>query len=219
MRWFFSLVALPPLCNLLPMKNNILKWSKTAITLALAQFLGAFVVTAADTPAQPAPPSQLRVLGDNPPDRGPGPGGPGLNGRGPRMAGGGMMVLDDQQRETYREATQKNSEELRNLDQKFRAAQKEFVHAAMAEKYDEKVVREKADAVAKIQTDMSMLRAKAFSTVAPTLKPEQREQLENSRVGAAMLTSGFGGMGGGIGGPAGKPGNNPPTGPHRPATP
>ena len=60
-----------------------------------------------------------------------------------------MMILDDKQREMYRDASQKNSDELRDLDQKFRTAQKEFVHAALAEKYDEKLVREKAEAMAK----------------------------------------------------------------------
>jgi hypothetical protein len=112
--------------------------------------------------------------------------------------------LDDKQRELYREASEKNRDELTKLDEKLRAAQKELLQATIAEKYDDKVVQTKAEAVAKIQTDMTILRAKALSTVAPTLKPEQREQLENSRFGAMMLTSG--GMGGFGGGGPGGPG-------------
>ena len=148
-------------------------------------------MTAADPPAPGAPPA---APGQPAPGAQPPPGRPE---RAPRIAGGGgLMVLDEQQREKYREASQKNSEELRNIDQKLRAAQKELVHAALAEKYDEKAVREKADVIGKLQADLMVLRAKAFSSVAPTLKPEQREQLESSRAGAAIITGGVGGMGG-----------------------
>jgi hypothetical protein len=75
-----------------------------------------------------------------------------------------------------------------------------LVHVVLAEKYDEKAVREKADAVSKLQIEMTMLRAKALATVAPTLKPEQREQLESSPIGAALLGGGFSGFRGGAAG-------------------
>jgi len=192
--------------------TNLPNWSKTAALFTLVAIFGAFVATAADPP-QPAPGRPGRNNAGGPG----GPGGPGGggNGPGPRGGGGGMgmMGLDDQQRELYREATQKHSDELGKLDEKLRAAQKELVQAVLAEKYDDQVVREKAEGVAKIQVEITTLRAKAFSVVAPTLKPEQRDQLENSRIGAAMLTGGFGGGGGGgFGGPGGPGGGNPPGG-------
>lgn len=96
--------------------------------------------------------------------------------------------------------------------------------ATLAEKFDEPVVREKAEAVAKIQAEMTLLRAKALAKVAPTLKPEQKDTLENSRTGSMMLTSGFmldfggggyggrsggGGFGGGSGGPGSFGGGRP----------
>ena len=88
-----------------------------------------------------------------------------------------------------------------NAAEKLLVAQKELVNAVLAEKYEEKVVREKAEVVAKIQTDMLMLRSKAMSTLAPTLKPEQRDTLNNPRIGFAMLSGGFGaGVGGNFGG-------------------
>src|SRR5262249_44809371 len=111
---------------------------------------------------------------------GPGPGGAaGFGGPGGLAGAGGFggIALDDKQRELYRDASEQNRDELRALDEKLRAAQKELMQAVLAEKYDEAIVRQKADAVAKIQTDMTVLRAKALSTVVPTLKPEQREQL------------------------------------------
>ncbi len=69
----------------------------------------------------------------------------------------------------------------------------------LAERADEKVLREKADAVAKIQVEQTLLRAKAFAVVVPTLKPEQREQIENAPWAMGMLMGG-GGFGGSFGG-------------------
>lgn len=117
------------------------------------------------------------------------------------------LGLDEKQRELLREASQKDSDELRKLEEKLRAAQKELVHTVLAEKYDEKAVHEKVDAVSKLQVEITMLRARTLSTVAPTLKPEQREQLENSPLAMSLLNAGgFGGIGGFRGGGPGGPG-------------
>jgi Arc/MetJ-type ribon-helix-helix transcriptional regulator len=117
------------------------------------------------------------------------------------------LGLDEKQTDLYREASEVNRDALTKLDEKLRAAQKELLQAVISEKYDEKVVSDKAQAVAAIQTEMTMLRAKALSTVAPTLKPEQHEQLESSRMAASMLTGGgMGGFGGGAFGGGGGPG-------------
>jgi len=62
--------------------------------------------------------------------------------------GGSFFGLDEKQRDLYREASEKNREELTKLDEKLRAAQQELIKAVLAENYDDKVVREKADAVA-----------------------------------------------------------------------
>lgn len=118
---------------------------------------------------------------------------------GGNVSGGGIN-LDDKQRELLREAMQKDGVELRKLAEKLRAAQKELMQAVLAEKYDEKLVREKAEAAARIQTDMTLLRAGAVATLAPTLKPEQREQLETSPLGVSLISGagmGFGATGGG----------------------
>jgi Spy/CpxP family protein refolding chaperone len=130
-------------------------------------------------------------------NRGPGGGG---NPQGGNLQGGGRgnfggWGLDEKQTELLREAMQADTDEIRKLDEKLRAAQKELVQAVIAEKYDEKIVREKAEAVAKIQTEITMLRAKQVATVAPTLKPEQREQWENSQIALGLLMRGGGGPG------------------------
>jgi len=107
---------------------------------------------------------------------------------------------------------QKANDPVQKLDEQLRAAQKELMKVVLAENYDEKVVRDKAEVVARIQTEILMLRSKAFSSVAPTLKPEQRSQLEDSRFGVMMLSGGFGGGGGGgfVGGGGGQGGPNDP---------
>ena len=119
--------------------------------------------------------------------------------RGERPARTGFVTLDEKQRQLIAEARQQNANELRSLEEKLRTAQREFAKAVVAEKFDEKAAREKADAIAKIQADIAMLNAKAFSPVVPTLKPEQREQFENSPFGYFMIT---GGAARGITGPA-----------------
>lgn len=167
-------------------------------SLVAVGLLTTFLAGAADAPATPP--------GGGPDGSKPG----GRQGQPGGARGGGM--LDEKQRELLRDAMQKNRDEMQKLDEKLRNAQKDLVSAAIAEKYDEKTVREKAEAVSKIQTDMMVLRVKGFSSVAPTLKPEQREQLENSRMGTMMvLGGGFGGgMGGGFGGPGGPGGQGGP---------
>jgi Spy/CpxP family protein refolding chaperone len=182
---------------------------------------------AADTPnaqpAQPTPPAQSTQAD---PNAGGGRGnrfrgnavdanatGNVQGGRGGRNFGGfGGLNLDQKQNELLREAMQAESDDLRKLNDKLQVAQKELTQAVIAEKYDEKSVREKAEAVAKIQAEITILRAKAFAAIAPTLKPEQREQIENSRAAIGFISGGgfmFGG--GGPGGPGFQPQDgNPP---------
>ncbi len=122
------------------------------------------------------------------------------------VGGGGSFNLDEKQRQLLQEARQVHGDELRKLNDKLAEAQKEFVKAVVAEKYDENAVREKAAAVGKIQAEIMALNGKAFATVSPTLKPEQRESLEgNMRLGAAIISpTVLGGPGGNfLGGPGG----------------
>lgn len=186
------------------MKKNLL--ARCAAAMLVTGLLSSLVVIAADP--IPTPPAGAGTV----PPAGGGQGGRGGGGNQPGGRGGfgGGFNLDEKQRELLREASTKNTDELKKLQDKLTAAQKELMQAVLAEKYDEKVVQEKADAVSKIQTEMLMLRAKALSTLAPTLKPEQRESLLTSRMGTMMLSGGFGGgyfAGGGQGGTgAGGPG-------------
>jgi Spy/CpxP family protein refolding chaperone len=170
---------------------------KIHLPLLAATVLAASVAMAADSPPAGAP-----------------PGGPGGGGRGGRGGGGGMMSLTPEQRQTFQEALQKDNEKLRGLQEQLRTAQKELLQASLASTYDEKTVHSKAEAVAKIQTDITAIRAKALSSLAPSLSSEQKEQLVDSPMGGMLLMGGMGGGGGGFrgqGGPGGPGGGgNPP---------
>jgi Spy/CpxP family protein refolding chaperone len=180
--------------------------------------LSTLMAVAADPPAQKG-----GGFGGGGPGGG-GMGGGGFGGRGGFPGrGGGMMALDDSQRQLFQEALQKERDTLRALDEKLRAAQKELLTSILAANYDETAVRAKADAVGKIQVEITLLRAKALATVVPSLKAEQKQQILESPMAAMLLNSGPGGgprgfsgggpgfgPGGGAGmGPGGPPGAGP----------
>jgi Spy/CpxP family protein refolding chaperone len=127
--------------------------------------------------------------------------------------GGGMMMLNEDQRQALQDAQQDSREKLRELEEKLHAAQKEILEAAFASVVDEKAIRSKAEAMASIQVEMTLLRAKALSTVAPGLEPEQKQQLTESPFGVMFLNGvGMMGGGGGRGGFAGGMGGGGPGG-------
>ena len=115
------------------------------------------------------------------------------------QGGGRGGVLTQEQRTKMREAMQGSSSEMTQLTEKLAAAQKEAVKAALAKDADEKSVRPKIEAVAKIQTDIALLRLKGVKEIASTLTDEQKTQLDSSPgMGYNALLGGFGGgMGGG----------------------
>jgi Spy/CpxP family protein refolding chaperone len=124
--------------------------------------------------------------------------------------GGGMGgVLTQDQRTKMRESMQASQTELTQLNEKLAAAQKEALNAALAKDATEKTVRPKIEAVAKIQTEISMLRFKGVKEIASTITDEQKTQMqERPGMGYNMLLGGFGGMGGGRRGGGGGGGGN-----------
>ncbi len=184
------------------MKRHIFNPGRTLTTLAAVGLGSALILGVAS--GQPAGGGPGAGPGGG---MGGGPGsggGRGGGGRGNFQMRGGFLNLDDQQRQLFREALAKEREATAKLDEQLQAAEKALLQATLTEKFDDKVVAQKADAVAKIQSELMVIRARAFAEVAPTLKPEQRQELEDSRMGAMLLTSGMmnfmAGQGGGGGG-------------------
>jgi Spy/CpxP family protein refolding chaperone len=112
--------------------------------------------------------------------------------------GGPGGILTQEQRTKMRETMQALQADLAPLTNKLAVAQKDAVKAALAKDADEKIVRAKVEAVAKVQTDIAMLRFKTVKEIASTLTDEQKTQMD-ARPGTAY-NSLFGGMGGGGGG-------------------
>lgn len=176
----------------------MLRNTRRAAALMAAGLLSVTLAMAADTPTTGGRSGRTTTPGA---DAG---GGGDRGNRGGTTGGMRGGWLDEQQRQLLGEARQKHASELQALDEKMREAQKELSKVLLAEKFDEKAVREKAEAVAKIQVEQTVLRAKIFSVVVPTLKPEQREQIESNPWALTMLLGGgFGGDRGGFGGPGG----------------
>ncbi len=90
-----------------------------------------------------------------------------------------MRALTDEQRGQLREALQANQAKTQELMGKMRDARKELLETQLAEKFDEANFRTKAEAVAKIQTDLDVLNAQAFAKIRPSLTAEQIEKMKN----------------------------------------
>jgi Spy/CpxP family protein refolding chaperone len=122
-----------------------------------------------DNPNRPRPPAGERQRGNRPePGFQPGPG-----------AAIAERVLNEEQRQSMRDIMASQRETMRDLQEKIRIARRELLKASLAEKFDEDMVRSKALAVAKLEAELTVLRAKAISQVQPPLSEEQIEQIMN----------------------------------------
>ena len=160
--------------------------------LNLCLALGTAVLAAS---AQPVP-----EQGPDAPRR---PGPPGEGGRGPRMMQvqprpGGFpieAVLTPEQRMEFRDEMSPHREKLRELEEKQATLRREFDEALFADKLDEKTVREKSVAMAEIEAERSLIRARAFAKIRPSLSEEQLERLKTMRAetgrGPRMVDGGF----------------------------
>lgn len=146
--------------------------NRACCTLAAVGLLGAATLLAAEAPAE-------RPGRDRP------------DPAGPRGGFGGGLMLDEKQREVLREAVQNHREELGRLNERLRQAQRELAEAMLAEKQDQALIRQKAEAVAKAEVELTLVRAQVIAAVAPTLRPEQRQQFLENPFALNMLTGGM----------------------------
>lgn len=120
---------------------------------------------------------------DQPPQQ-PGPFQRGMRPGGMAQRGGGLpfeAVLDADQRMQFREEMEGQRERLRELDEKSMKLRRELDDALLDEKLDEKIVREKSAALGELETERSLMRARAFAKIRPSLTKEQLERLQNMR--------------------------------------
>jgi Spy/CpxP family protein refolding chaperone len=159
------------------MKLSVFSSTKVLTGLLGFGLLGQMAVLAADPPPEALPQGQPINRQNLPATRLPAP-----------LRGG---FFDEKQRGLVREGMQKYGDDLRKLAEQLREAQREVLLAIMATNSDEKLVREKAEAAAKLQVEETLMRAKVLAPVAPTLTADQRAQLD--RVPLPMLMNALGG--------------------------
>ncbi|HEX4265254.1 MAG TPA: periplasmic heavy metal sensor [Verrucomicrobiae bacterium] len=99
--------------------------------------------------------------------------------------GGPGGVLNEEQRASYQAALRAAHGEVMELDAKLRLARQEVLNTSLTGKFDENAVREKAFAAARIEAELAVIRARAFSQVQPPLSAEQIEKIKNNQPGQA----------------------------------
>ncbi len=101
----------------------------------------------------------------------------------PGSGGGGVervfAVLTEEQRYSMRQASEGQREKVRAIEEKIRDARKAILEASVAEKFDEDAVRNKAEEAAKLDAELTVMRAKALSLIKPPLSKEQIEKIKN----------------------------------------
>lgn len=118
-------------------------------------------------------------------------------------------ILTEDQREKFGEEMSAQREKTRELNEKFMKLRREIDQALFAEKLDEKLVREKSMELAEVELERSLIRARAFAKIRPSLSQEQLERLKELR--SEMGRGPQGGPGGFRG-----PGDGPRPGQRRP---
>lgn len=137
-------------------------------------------------------------------------------GQQPGMMGGApgigriMMVLTPEQRESLRTANEADREKTRALEEKARDARNAVLSATLDKNFKEKTVRQKLEAAAKLETELTLIRARTFSKVHPPLSDEQIEKIKNPPPMGDMIRQRQGQ------GPDGSPGERSLRGPGRP---
>ena len=107
-------------------------------------------------------------------------GGPGRFGPGYQRL---LSVLTDEQKDSLRAAMDQQREKVRELEDRLRDATRDLYASGLMGSFDEDLVRKKADTVAKLEADMTVLRFKAFSRMRPQLSSEQLAKLRELPAG------------------------------------
>jgi len=87
-------------------------------------------------------------------------------------------ILTAEQRTQYRAAVESSRGRLLDLDTRLQTVRRELNEAVLAERLDENLVREKAAAIAQLEGEKAVLRARALAVIRPSLTPEQLGSLK-----------------------------------------
>ena len=93
-------------------------------------------------------------------------------------------VLTPDQRARYRAAVEASRGRVQELDAQMQSLRHELDEAVLAERLDENLVREKAAAIAQLEGEKAVLRARALAAIRPTLTLEQVGLLKARNAGS-----------------------------------
>ena len=88
------------------------------------------------------------------------------------------QVLTDEQRQQVREFMAGQGTDFRENVQKLAQLRRELHEAALNGKADEKFIKEKTEAIAKLDAEQLRVRTLALAKVAASLTPEQRQRIK-----------------------------------------
>ncbi len=97
---------------------------------------------------------------------------------GAKKFAGFEQVLTDEQRKQVREFMREHGSDFRESIQKLAQLRGELQEMALSGKADEKIIKEKTDAIAKLESEQLRVRTLALAKIAASLTPEQREKIK-----------------------------------------
>ena len=87
-------------------------------------------------------------------------------------------VLTEEQRQKLREYTQPGADKMRASQLEAFKLRRELQESVLAGEADEAAIRQKAEAIARIETEVLAARMSALAKVAATLTPEQKRKIK-----------------------------------------
>lgn len=101
-------------------------------------------------------------------------------------------VLTDEQRQKLREHTQASSEKTRATQMESLKLRRELQESVMNGSANESLIKEKSDAIGKLDAEVLAARMSAMAKVAATLTPEQKEKIKEMSTQARAARPGLG---------------------------
>jgi Spy/CpxP family protein refolding chaperone len=101
-------------------------------------------------------------------------------------------VLTDEQRKKLREATRANTGKIRGNQQEVLKLRRELQEAALAGQANEAEIKEKAEAISKLEAETLAARMNAIAQIAATLTPEQKQKIKEMSQQVRTVRPGLG---------------------------
>jgi Spy/CpxP family protein refolding chaperone len=97
-------------------------------------------------------------------------------------------ILDQNQRMQFAEEMRGQRDKMRELNEKSVRLRRELEEALFGEKLDEGQVRRKTAELSEIEAERSLIRARAFAKIRPSLSEEQLERLKVMRAEGGRMS-------------------------------